>query len=235
MKRLYGIIGCFLIWYLLSSLFHSIIPHPHDVIYQFFNLYPTIHPHLLASLKRILLGLFIAIVLGVHIGLIIGLSKKSETLLLPIIYGLYPIPKAALLPIMIILFGIGDLTKILLIIFIVIFPIIINIKDAIKAIPDEVFYIAKSLSLNFIQMYTQVIIPAILPSLLTTIRLGIGISVAVLYLSENFATQYGLGYFITLHMSNSLKMFIGIFGLSLIGYVLFSLVDLLERKLCKWV
>lgn len=236
MKRLYGLLSFFVFWYLLSFITHLVIPYPHEVIIAFIKLYPSeLHMHVLASSKRLLLGLIIAIVLGVHIGIILGLSKKCESLLMPLIYILYPIPKAALLPIFIILFGIGDLTKIILIVIIVIFPIIINIKDGIEAIPNEYFYVARSLSLSRTQMYKDIIIPAILPKLFTSLRIGIGIAIAVLYLSENFATFEGLGYYITIYMTNTIKLFAGIFALSLIGYLLFLFVELLEKKFCKWM
>ena len=236
MKRIYGLVGFFTLWYIFSYTTKQIIPVPHQVIINFFRLLPhELNTHIIASLKRLLTGLLISVLLGVHIGILLGLSKKSETIILPIIYMVYPIPKAALLPILIILYGIGDLTKVILIVLIVIFPIIINITDAVKAIPNEIFYVSKTLSLTKRQMYKDIIIPAILPKLFTSLRISVGISVAILYLSENFATFEGLGYYITIHMTNSLKMFTGIFALSLIGYLLFLAVDLLEKKFCKWV
>lgn len=237
MKKLYGICVVFILWYLLALIFKEVIPYPHQVIINFYHIYSkNLKYNIYASIKRLLIGLTIAIFLGVHIGIILGLSKKSETLLAPIIYAMYPIPKAALLPVFIILLGIGDLTKISLIIIIVIFPIIINIKDAVKIIPNEVFYIAKSLSLNKVQMYKEIIIPAITPGLLTATRIGIGTSVAVLYLSESITSDYGLGYYISIQISiSNLNMFTGIFTLSVLGYLLFILIDILEYKLCKWV
>ncbi|NLC95099.1 MAG: ABC transporter permease [Bacilli bacterium] len=236
MKRLYGLVSFIVFWYLISLITKVVIPYPHDVIKSFITLYPKeLHIHTLASSRRLIIGLVISVVLGVHLGIWLGLSKKAEALLQPIIYILYPIPKAALLPIFIILFGIGDLTKIILIVIIVIFPIIINIKDAIQAIPNEYFYVAKSLNLSRSQMYKDMLIPAILPKLFTTLRISIGIAIAVLYLSENFATFEGLGYYITIYMTNKLKLFCGILALSLVGYILFLIVEFLEKKLCKWV
>ncbi|ERJ13109.1 ABC transporter permease [Haloplasma contractile] len=236
LTQIYSLFITILLWYAFAVIYREIIPFPHDVITQFIRLYPgELQVHIVASLKRIIIGLGISIILGVHIGLLIGLSKKSETLLLPLVYGLYPVPKAALLPVLIIILGIGDLTKIVLIIVIVIFPIIISVKDAVRAIPEEVFYVSRSVSLSRVQLYKDVIIPAILPSLFTTIRIGIGIAIAVLYLSENFATFYGVGYYITLNMTNPVKLFAGIFSLSLIGLILFKGIELLEKQLCKWV
>lgn len=238
MKRIYGIIILFLSWYVLSHFVGThILPYPHVVIETFIKNYrKELNVHVIASLKRIMIGLMIAVVLGVHIGILMGLSKISQYLLSPFIESIYPIPKVALLPLFILFFGIEDLTKILLIIIIVIFPIIINTRNAISLIPQEYFYVARTMGLHSLHIYRDIIIPAILPSLLTSVRIGIGTSIAVLFLSETIATSYGLGYYIHLFLAiNTLKMYTAIFALGLIGTLLFYLVDVLEKRFCRWL
>ncbi len=238
MKKLSGVLLVVILWYALSFMIGiDLVPLPHNVIYTFFKTFNSgLNIHVFASLKRLMLGLIIAIILGVHIGMILGLSKLSDKLFTPFINALYPIPKAALLPILIVIFGLGDLTKIILIIIIIIFPIIINIKNAITLIPKENFFVAYSLGLNLRNLYFHVILPAIMPSLLTSIRIGIGTSIAVLYLSESFVTFKGLGYYINLYIAvDNLRMFVAIFALSLIGMILFFIVDIIEKKLCRWL
>jgi NitT/TauT family transport system permease protein len=237
-KKCNGFLILFLIWYLLSLYVGAqMLPYPHEVIHAFFELLPKgLDVHILASLKRLMIGLILSIVLGMHIGLFLGLFKLGNMMVMPFINAIYPIPKAALLPLFIILFGIGDLTKILLIVVIVIFPIIMNTKSAILQIPKENFYVAGTLGLSKWDFYKNILIPAILPNLLVSIRIGIGTSIAVLFLSETFATFEGLGYYINLYIAqNSLKMFTAIFALSLIGSFLFLIVDLLERWFCRWL
>jgi NitT/TauT family transport system permease protein len=238
LNKINGFLILFLIWYLLSLYIGStMLPFPHEVIQAFFELLPKgLDVHILASLKRLLIGLILSIVLGMHIGLFLGLFKLGNTMVMPFINAIYPIPKAALLPLLIILFGIGDLTKIILIVIIAIFPIIMNTKSAVQQIPKENFYVAGTLGLNKWDLYKNILIPAILPNLLVSIRIGIGTSIAVLFLSETFATFEGLGYYINLYIAqNPLKMFSAIFALSLIGSLLFLFVDLLEKRFCRWL
>lgn len=236
-KKLFGLAIVLLVWYIFSVLYLKSIPFPHDVIINFIDILPNkLMIPLKESLLLLLTGLMLSVVVGVHFGIIMGLFKKATKVSEPIIYSLYPIPKSALVQVLIIIFASMFWMKAALIFIIVVFPVIITVKDAVKSIPDEVFYHAKSLSLNKWQMYKEIIIPAILPNLLTTMRISIGTSIAVLYLSETRGVGSGLGYFIDSQVViNNLNMFTGIFALSLIGYTLFILIDLLEYKLCKWV
>ncbi|QVK17940.1 ABC transporter permease subunit [Mycoplasmatota bacterium] len=237
MKKSIGLIIIILIWYLFSIVFPQQIPYPQDVIINFFKIFKT---HLLIPTKEsvtlLFTGLLLSIIVGVHIGILMGLSKRANQMLDPVVYAIYPIPKSTLVQVLIVIFASMFWMKTTLIFIIVVFPVIITVKDAIKNIPKEVFYHAKSLSLNNKDMYKEILIPAILPNLLSTTRISIGTSIAVLYLSETRGIGSGLGYFIdnSIHTSN-LNMFTGIFLLSLIGYVLFVVIDILEHKLCKWI
>ncbi len=237
MKRIVGFIIIILIWLFFSLMFQNQIPYPTDVILNFFKIFES---ELLIptkqSLTLLLTGLFLSVIVGVHIGFLMGLSKKFNQIVDPIVYSIYPIPKSALVQVLILVFASMFWMKTTLIFIIVVFPVIITVKDAVKTIPKEVFYQAKSLSLNKKEMYFDILIPAILPNLLSTLRISIGTSIAVLYLSETRGIASGLGYFIDNNVViNNLNMFTGIFELSLIGYLLFISIDILEKKLCRWI
>jgi NitT/TauT family transport system permease protein len=124
-----------------------------------------------------------------------------------------------------------------LVIAIIIFQIQIAVRDAIKEIPKGLFYSVRTLGLSRLQIYRHLIIPAILPRLFSSLRITIGISISVLFFSENFATVYGIGYFImnTFTVLHYEEMFAGILGLSLMGLLIFKFIDLLERKFCPWI
>ena len=94
------------------------------------------------------MAILISLVAGSLIGLWIGMSKKADELISPVVYILYPIPKIAFLPILMILFGLGNAPKIVLIITIVIFQIIVAVRDGVKEIPKELFYSVVSLGLE---------------------------------------------------------------------------------------
>ncbi|MCL2323063.1 MAG: ABC transporter permease subunit, partial [Oscillospiraceae bacterium] len=126
--------------------------------------------------------------------------------------------------------------KIILIIIIIIFQFILSVRDAVKKIPIELVMFEKSLDLNVYNRFFHFILPAILPAVFTSLRINIGISIAVLFFSESFATKYGIGYFIMNNwvMANYLDMFSAILGVSLLGVVLFAIVDLVEKKICHY-
>lgn len=237
-KTFYGTGLILLVWYMLHFLIDSaVIPSPHQTIYTFFLLLPNnLYSHLLISLYRITAAVILALSLGVGIGLAVGMNKKIDDVISPVIYIFYPMPKVAFLPVFMILFGIGNLAKVLLIMFIVVFQIIVTTRDAVKGLSNELFYSVRSLGMNKVQVYRHLIIPAVMPKIITALRLSVGTSIAVLFFAENFATRQGIGYFImnSWVMVNYQEMFSGILGLSLLGLGLFKLIDLLEEKLCHW-
>jgi NitT/TauT family transport system permease protein len=216
----------------------SVIPSPFATILNFIAIFPgTLSINLLVSLARILTAVLISLIFGTVIGLWIGMNKKADALITPVVYILYPLPKIAFLPILMILFGLGNTPKIVLIIIIIIFQIILSVRDGVKEIPKELFYSVKSLGLKKTETYRHLILPAVTPKIITSLRISIGVSISVLFFGENFATTYGIGYFImnSWLMVNYLEMFSGILALSLLGLLIFKLIDLLEYKLCRWI
>ncbi|MFZ5353079.1 MAG: ABC transporter permease [Bacillota bacterium] len=238
-KTIYAASVLILFWYLLHFLLQSgIIPSPYDTFMNFISIFPEkLFLHLLYSLWRVAAAVGISLLLGVSFGLWLGLKDKADKFFSPIVYLLYPIPKIAFLPVFMIFFGLGDLSKIILITAIIIFQIIVTARDSVKELTKELFYSAKSLGMNTKQIYLHVIIPAVLPKILTALRISVGTSIAVLFLGENFATTYGIGYFImnSWTMVNYVEMFSGIIALSLMGMLLFKLIDLVEDRLCLWI
>jgi len=238
LKTIYASFIVLFAWYILHiGLKSAVIPSPLATIKNFIIIFPDVLAlHLLVSLWRITAAVLISLVSGTIIGVWIGVSKKADDLISPIIYMLYPLPKVAFLPVFMIIWGLGDLPKIILIIFIIIFQIIIAARDGVKEIPKELILSVRSLDLERIDVYRHLILPAILPKIFTALRICIGVSISVLFFAENFATKYGIGYFImnSWSMVNYLEMFSGILALGLLGLLLFKILDLLEDIFCKW-
>lgn len=234
----YALLFILLIWYILYFTVDSaIITSPAAVIRVFIlNLSSEIIPHLLMSFYRILTAAAISLFLGVSIGVMTGMHPKIDKFLAPLIYLLYPIPKIAFLPVFMLLFGLGDRSKIILLIVIVIFQIIVTTRDGVRSIDSKYFASARSLGMDRINIYRHLVLPAVLPGILTALRITIGTSIAVLFFAENFAVKYGIGYYImnSWSMVNYLKMYSGIIAVSLLGYFLFKGIDWLEAKYCSW-
>ncbi|MFW5971953.1 MAG: ABC transporter permease [Bacillota bacterium] len=238
-RTIYGIIMVFVLWYIFHyGLRSAVIPAPHRTVYYFFNNFiEIIAVHLLTSLSRILTAVFISLLFGILTGLMLGMNSKFDSLFTPVVYILYPIPKIAFLPVLMILLGLGNLSKVILITIIIIFQIIVTTRDAVKGLSKELFYSVRSLGMTKIQIYHHLIIPAIMPKVLTALRISVGTSIAVLFFAENFATQYGIGYFIMNSWStvDYIGMFSGILALSIMGLTLFKLIDKIEDKVCAWI
>ena len=165
-----------------------------------------------------------------------GWSRSADRLLAPLVYLTYPTPKIALLPIVMLLFGLGDGSKTVMLFLILVFQIIIAVRDGIRAVPEEVFYPLASLGAPFRVILREVLLPASLPKFMTAIRVAMATAISVLFFTETFGTQYGMGYFImdAWLRVNYLEMYSGIVVLSAMGLILFVILDLAEQRFCRW-
>lgn len=191
----------------------------------------------LASLFRVVMSLGLAMITAAPLGLIIGHERAANRLLSPMIYITYPIPKIVFLPFLFILLGIGDVAKITLITLVVFFQILLSARDAAQNVPKDYIVSVLSTGVTKLGIYRHVIIPASLPAVLSSARISIGIAIAALYLAETFFTRTdGLGAFIerSLEIHYFPDVYAGILAMGLLGFLLYLLLDLLERALCRW-
>lgn len=233
-----GAVFLLALWWLIAELCElPIIPTPGKVFERLARIFTTsIAVHGFYSLWRIAAGLLLAVAVGFPLGVIMGYFKKADRYLAPVVYLTYPIPKIALLPILMLLAGVGELSKICMIFLIIVFQVVIAIRDAIRALPQETYDPLYSLGANFWQIFREVIFPASWPKFLTAIRVAMATAISVLFFTETFGTQYGMGYFImdAWLRVNYLDMYAGIVVLSLLGLFLFGCIDLVESVTCRW-
>ena len=237
-------------WYILAAIFLTalwfviaaitdlpIIPSPVLVaenLADIFMKYIAIHS--IDSLWRIAAGLLLAVAVGLPLGVIMGYFPKLDRFLSPLVYMTYPIPKIALLPILMLLLGVGESSKIVMIFLIIVFQVIVAVRDGIRSIPKETLYTLYSLGASFKDIFLEVLWPASLPKFITAVRVALATAISVLFFTETFGTKYGMGYFImdAWLRVNYLEMYSGIVVLSLIGLVLFTTIDLIEAVVCRW-
>lgn len=217
------------IWYLGSLWLHkSILPDPVSVYQNFPALFEKeLSRHLMASLARIFAGMGIALLLGFCLGLLMGRSNTWNQVLDPIVYLTYPIPKLALLPIVMLLLGLGDASKITLIVLIVLPQVILAVRDAVRQIPADLYDIYRCLRADGWQQFRQITLPACLYAILSTSRISLGTAISVLFFTENYGTRHGMGYFIMdawLRMDYP-TMYGAILILSGLGLLLFLIID----------
>jgi NitT/TauT family transport system permease protein len=233
------ILFIFALWYVLARLLGStVLPDPFVVFVRGLSEAGTrpLWQHVEASSLRILTGLVIAFVTGVPLGLFLGSNARLDRLFSPLIYLGYPVPKIVLLPIVFVLVGLGETSKVVLIALIVFFQLLITTRDVARSLDTEVTYSLKSLGGSRLDFYRHVVWPVSLPGIFTSLRIVTGTAVAVLFFVESIGTNKGLGFYIidSWGRADYATMFVGIIALSVIGIVLYEVFDLLERRLCKW-
>ncbi|MGM0432480.1 MAG: ABC transporter permease [Spirochaetota bacterium] len=226
-------------WYLLSlAVNKAFLPPPHVVLSHTISqlLAGNLSVHLLISLWRITAAMLISLVLAVPLALAAGRKKAIDNLLSPTAGLLYPIPKAALLPIIMLFLGLGDASKITLIALIIFFQLFFVVRDAAAGIDNRYIDSIRSLGAGRREIIFHVLIPSVLPGLFTALRISSGTAAAVLFLAETFASITGLGWYIIDSWArlNYLDMYAGIVCLSMVGALLFLLFDRCEQIFCSW-
>jgi len=232
-------LGVLLVWQLAAWLLNNdILPGPLAVMVTFVDeLDNGLLDHLLASLWRVVASTVLAILLAAPAGVMLGQSRRLDSLFSPVVYLFYPIPKVVLVPVVLLLLGVGDLPKIVIIFLVLFFQILVLVRDQAASLRPELIESVRSLGAGRRALFRYVYLPASIPAILTALRQSVGTAVAVLYVAELFATRLGLGYYIYLNGStlfNYRAMYAGILAMSLLGLGLYFFVDWLERVVTPW-
>ncbi|MEO9338811.1 ABC transporter permease subunit [Mesorhizobium sp. SB112] len=178
------------------------LPSPLVVAKKFFVLIDkgyvdaTLLVHLKASLWRVFSALLAALALGVPIGLAVGLSPVGRGIFDPLLEFLRPIPPLAYLPLVIIWFGIGELSKVLVIAIAMLAPIALSAASGVRNAGQEKINAARALGASRGQVIYHVVLPAALPSILTGLRIALGVGWTTLVAAELIAATQGLGFMI---------------------------------------
>ena len=244
MKKYLGVILALLafavLWHVISVLLRRpFLPGPAAVTATLIRLAVEgkLWRHLWASLSRIVFALIASSIPAVILGLTAGRSARLNNLISPFIYLFHPTPKAAFLPVIMLFFGIGEVSKVFLVSFIIFGQMLVNVRDAARQVAGEYLDAVRSLGAGKAALLRHVTIPAVMPGFFTGFRISLGTAVAVLFIAETFASESGLGYLIVDAWTRIAytEMYAAILALSLLGLLLFILTDLLESILCPWI
>lgn len=188
------------------------------------------------SLARLLVGFALGATAGTLIGLLIGFSGIAEAIGKPLIAILYPVPKVAMLPLLIIWLGIGERPKILIIALGVFFPVAINAWAAVREVDPVLIRAAVSLGATRQQLLRKVILPSALPLLFAGYRLGAGSGLLLVVVAEMLAARRGIGALILQagDLLDTVQIFLGIAVLSLLGLGSVAGLERLERAIVRW-
>ena len=196
----------------------------------------TLWQHLGASLTRILVALLAAVIIGVPVGIAMGLSPTVRGILDPLIELYRPVPPLAYLPLMVILFGIGETSKILLIYLAIFAPVAMSALAGVKSAQQVRIRAAQSLGASRAQVLLFVILPGALPEILTGLRIGLGVGWSTLVAAELIAATRGLGFMVQ-SAGEFLATDVVLAGIAVIAAIAFGLelgLRTLQRRLTPW-
>ncbi|MFM9971682.1 MAG: ABC transporter permease [Burkholderiales bacterium] len=192
--------------------------------------------HTWISLTRVLIGFAIGTTLGVILGLGIGLSPTISAIFKPLIDATFPIPKVGLLPLVIIVFGLGEASKYAIIAISAFYLIVINTAAGVRQIERIYLDVGRNYHASRLMMFTDVALPGALPSIITGMKISMGVSLIIIVTAESLAAKSGIGFLIwtSWQVFEVEKMYVGLFISALMGFLLAVLLDWMERKLIPW-
>ena len=234
-----GLLMFLFFWQVLAWVVHRpIMPSPVVVLPLFVtSIFGELGLHLLASTGRVLAAIGIAVITAVPVGLGLGQIPKLDRIFSPLIAIVYPIPKIVFLPVIYVLMGITDVSKIFLIALIIFFQILVVVRDEAANLHPELILSVRSLGAGRRALFRYVYFPASLPAVLTALRVSTATAIAVLFIAEQSLTTYGLGYFIVVETYQVLRypqMYTGILAMSLLGLSLYFIFNNLELRIYRY-
>lgn len=229
------------LWQIASSLgwlSTRVLPAPLEVITAFWTLTASgeLWTHVQVSAARALSGLAVGGGLGLVLGLLTGSSRLAETLLDSTIQMVRNIPALALIPLVILWFGIDETAKLFLIAVSVFFPIYLNTFHGIRGVDPGLIEMGRTYGLNRWQLYTQIILPGALSSILVGLRFSLGLMWVILIVAETISAQAGIGY-LTMNAREFLQtdiVLVGILLYALLGKLADVFAKGLERYWLRW-
>jgi len=191
---------------------------------------------LLQSMQAFLAGYALAVVVGVPLGLLIGRWRVLEAAIGVFVTAAYAMPLVALVPLLILWFGLGFTVKAAVVFLMAVFPIIINTWLGVRAVPKTLIEVGKSFVASDFTILRRIVLPATIPYIMAGIKLAVGRGVVAMVIAEFFTAISGLGAII-INAANSFdtaRMFVPVFVLMVLATALNSFVGWIERKVAPW-
>ncbi len=192
--------------------------------------------NILASLRRMAIGFGVAVLVSIPLGLLMGRSRGVASFFNPLLMVIYPVPKAALMPIIMLWLGVGDLSKTLVIFLGVSLPVIYHSFEGAKAIEEKMLWSGAAMGLSAIERLIRIVLPAALPEILTGCRTGLVLALITMVTSEMIARQSGAGniLFNALDMGHYDTVFAMIIIIGAMGICLDAAFEKLRARLVRW-
>ena len=188
--------------------------------------------HVKASMQRIIIGFLLGVIPGIAIGALMGFSKSIRVILEPIVALIFPIPKIAILPLLLVFLGLGEASKIALIALGAIFLTLYNTMSGVRNLPVIYEEVAENFGATKMQYIFQVALPGAMPSIITGLRLSLQNSLLLIVAAEFVGAKEGIGYLIwsSWEIFDVNQMFAGLVTLCAIGYLLSIGTQAIEKR-----
>jgi NitT/TauT family transport system permease protein len=192
--------------------------------------------NILASLRRMAIGFSVAVIVSIPLGLMMGRSRGVASFFNPLLMVTYPVPKAALMPIIMLWLGVGDVAKMLVIFLGVSLPVIYHSFQGAKAVEEKMLWSGAAMGLSAVQRMIRIVLPAALPEILVGCRTGLVLALITMVTSEMITRQTGIGniLFNSLDMAQYDTVYAMIVIIGVLGFALDAAFEALRSRLVGW-
>lgn len=216
----------------------NILPSPVKVVLTFVNLISNgkLEHNLVISFLRVLKGFAIGAGAGVLVGIGMGLSQKLNKILSSLVGIFRPVPMIAWIPMLILWLGIGESSKVAVIVIGTFWPVLLNTIAGIHSVDKKLLEVAIVLEKDRAQVLGKVILPSAIPSIITGIRLGFGTAWTCVVAAEMIAASSGVGYMITYarELSQPDVVLVGVFTIGVVGLLIDTVILRIQKRLLRW-
>lgn len=232
------IVIIFILWVVLGTQRSYVAVPLEDMLRTFVRVWTSEHltEDVLPSLARLGIGYSVAVVFSVGVGFLLGASRRARLTVLPVMTFIRAVPPVALLPLFLVIFGIGDTMRVSIIAFTCIWPILLNTLDGLAELDSTMLDASRSYHVKGWDRIFRVLLPAISPRVLAGMRTSLSLAVLLLVASEMIASSNGIGFFL-FQSQQAFKldeMWAAVILLGLLGYVLNLIFAFAERRLLRW-
>ena len=192
--------------------------------------------HVSASLQRLFWGFIFGGIPALMLGIAMGMYRTLRVIVEPVIMATYPIPKSAILPLILLIFGLGEASKIVMVATGVFYPILINAMAGVMEINKIYFDVGRNFGASRWQVFRTVALPGALPLIMTGVKLGVGLGLVLIAIAEMVGAKSGLGYMIwnAWEILSVETMYVGLISIAVLGLVFTLLLNELERIIVPW-
>jgi ABC-type nitrate/sulfonate/bicarbonate transport system permease component len=189
-----------------------------------------------ASLQRLLWGTLVGGIPALAIGIVMGLYRPVRAAIDPLISATYPVPKSAILPLVLLIFGLGETSKIVMVALGVFYPVVINTVTGVQQIDKIYLDVGKNFRASRWQTFRTIALPGALPSIMAGIKLGIGMGLILIAISEMVGSKNGIGFMIwdAWQVLSVETMYVGLVVISILGFVLTLILNEIEGWVLPW-